>query len=198
MIGSAEVRKSFSGDGASTITADAIAALVAGELIGDAGASISGVAPLDRAGAGDLSILSSAKYASMMASTRAGIVLVDPELTLLLPPSLTASTALDALTQLIEAYISPRANPVTDLFALDGIGRSARSFLRAFHDGGDPDAREDLALASLFGGFALANAGLGAVHGIAAPLGGRHPIPHGVACFKMTIVGPSMSMPASW
>jgi len=80
VIGSAEVRKSFSGDGASTITAEAIAALVAGELIGDAGASISGVAPLDRAGAGDLSILSSAKYASMMASTRAGIVLVDPEL----------------------------------------------------------------------------------------------------------------------
>jgi alcohol dehydrogenase class IV len=110
------------------------------------------------------------------------VALVDPDLTHSLPPSLTASTGLDALTQLIEAYLTPRANPVTDLFALDGIARSARSLLHALEDGSDAEAREDLALASLFGGFALANAGLGAVHGIAAPLGGRHPVPHGVAC----------------
>lgn len=113
------------------------------------------------------------------------VALVDPDLTLSLPPSLTASTGLDALTQLIEAFLTPRASPVTDLFALDGIARSARSLLRAVRDGTDRGAREDLALASLFGGLALANAGLGAVHGIAAPLGGRHPVPHGVACARL-------------
>lgn len=108
--------------------------------------------------------------------------LVDPELTHSLPAPLTASTGLDALTQLLEAALSTRANPMTDLLALDGIARSARSLLRALRDPQDAAAREDLALASLQGGLALANAGLGAVHGIAAPLGGRHPVPHGVAC----------------
>lgn len=108
--------------------------------------------------------------------------LVDPDLTHSLPSALTASTGLDALTQLLEAAITPRANPMTDLFALEGIARSARSLARALRDPQDAGAREDLALASLYGGLALANAGLGAVHGIAAPLGGRHPIPHGVAC----------------
>jgi alcohol dehydrogenase class IV len=108
--------------------------------------------------------------------------LVDPELTFSLPVPLTASTGLDALTQLLEAAVGTRATPMTDLFALDGIARSARSLARALRDPGDAAAREDLALASLYGGLALANAGLGAVHGIAAPLGGRHPVPHGVAC----------------
>jgi len=110
------------------------------------------------------------------------VALVDPELTFSLPAPLTASTGLDALTQLLEAAISTRANPMTDLFALDGIARSARALGRALRDPHDAAAREDLALASLQGGLALANAGLGAVHGIAAPLGGRHPVPHGVAC----------------
>lgn len=110
------------------------------------------------------------------------VALVDPSLTHSQPPQLTAMTGLDALTQLIEAYLTPRASPLTDLLTLDGISRSARSLLRAVRDGQDAAAREDLALASLYGGFALANAGLGAVHGIAAPLGGRHPVPHGAAC----------------
>jgi len=110
------------------------------------------------------------------------VALVDPELTFSLPAPLTASTGLDALTQLLEAAISTRANPMSDLFAQDGIARSARSLARALRDPRDAAAREDLALASLLGGLALANAGLGAVHGIAAPLGGRHPVPHGVAC----------------
>ena len=110
------------------------------------------------------------------------VALVDPDLMLGLPPNLTATTGLDALTQLIEAWITPRANAVSDLFALDGIARSARSLLAAVRNGDDRAAREDLALASLFGGFALANAGLGAVHGIAAPLGGRRPVTHGAAC----------------
>ena len=78
MSGSTESRNSISGDGASTITADAIAALISGELIGDGGATVSGVAPLDRANAGELSILSSARYAPMLAATKAGIVLIDP------------------------------------------------------------------------------------------------------------------------
>jgi len=110
------------------------------------------------------------------------IALVDSTLTHGLPADITASTGLDALTQLIEPYVSSRANPITDAFCLDGIRRSARSLRRAFLDGEDAAAREDLALASLLGGLALANAGLGAVHGLAAPLGGMRPVPHGVAC----------------
>lgn len=78
MSGSTESRSSISGDGASTITADAIAALISGELIGDGKTAVSGVAPLDRANAGELSILSSARYAPMLAATKAGIVLIDP------------------------------------------------------------------------------------------------------------------------
>lgn len=111
--------------------------------------------------------------------------IVDPDLTLSLPSHLTASTGLDALTQLVEAYITPRANPFTDMIALEGIERSARALLTAVNRGTDLEAREDLALASLFGGIALANAGLGAVHGIAASLGGRFSVPHGVACAVM-------------
>ncbi|HET6760627.1 MAG TPA: UDP-3-O-(3-hydroxymyristoyl)glucosamine N-acyltransferase, partial [Gemmatimonadaceae bacterium] len=79
MSGSSESQTSISGDGASTITAEAIAAMVSGELIGDGKTAVSGVAPLDRAGGSELSILSSAKYAPMLAATRAGIVLIDPE-----------------------------------------------------------------------------------------------------------------------
>lgn len=110
------------------------------------------------------------------------VALVDPELTLALPPLLTATTGLDALTQLIEPYTSCRANPLTDALCVDGIRRAARSLRRACENGRDLAAREDMSLASLFGGFALANAGLGAVHGFAAPLGGMFPAPHGAVC----------------
>jgi alcohol dehydrogenase class IV len=110
------------------------------------------------------------------------VALVDPELTLGLPPELTASTGLDALTQLIEPYLSSRANPLTDALCREGIRRSVGSLERAWASGRDLEARSDLALASLLGGMALANAGLGAVHGLAAPLGGLFPVPHGVAC----------------
>jgi len=110
------------------------------------------------------------------------VALVDPELTHDLPPALTATTGLDALTQLIEPYVSSRANPLTDALCADGLRRAARSLRRAVENGRDPAAREDLALASLLGGLALANAGLGAVHGFASPIGGMFPAPHGAVC----------------
>jgi alcohol dehydrogenase class IV len=110
------------------------------------------------------------------------LALVDPELTADLPPGLTASTGLDALTQLIEPYVSIRANPLSDGFCIEGIGRVARALRPAFHDGANAAAREDMALASLFGGLALANAGLGAVHGFAAPIGGMFSASHGAVC----------------
>lgn len=107
---------------------------------------------------------------------------VDPELTLQLPLSVTASTGLDALTQLIEPYVCVRANPLTDGLCVEGMKRAARSLRRAFENGADAAAREDLSLASLFSGMTLANAGLGAVHGFAAPIGGMFPAPHGAVC----------------
>lgn len=113
------------------------------------------------------------------------VALVDPELTYTLPPSVTASTGLDALTQCIEPFVTPHATPLTDGIAREGIRRTAVALRRAFHDGGDIVARRDMALASLCGGLALANAKLGAVHGFAAPLGGMFPIPHGVACARL-------------
>ncbi|MCI0746559.1 MAG: iron-containing alcohol dehydrogenase [Verrucomicrobia subdivision 3 bacterium] len=111
------------------------------------------------------------------------VAIVDPELTFSLPPDVTAATGLDALTQLIEPYVSSRANPMTDALCLDGMARASRSLLRACRDGPrDSAAREDMAIASLFSGLALANAGLGAVHGFAAPIGGMFDAPHGAVC----------------
>jgi alcohol dehydrogenase class IV len=112
----------------------------------------------------------------------ARVALVDPELTYDLPPALTASTGLDALTQLIEPFVCLRANPMTDGLCVEGLRRAARSLRVAFNDGQNKSAREDMAVASLFGGLALANAGLGAVHGFAGPVGGRFPVPHGAIC----------------
>ena len=108
--------------------------------------------------------------------------IVDPELTLGLPADLTASTGLDALTQLIEPFLSCRANPLVDALCREAIPRVARSLRRACQRPDDLAAREDMALASLFGGLALANAGLGAVHGFAGPIGGMFPAPHGAVC----------------
>jgi alcohol dehydrogenase class IV len=110
------------------------------------------------------------------------VALIDPELTYGLPPAITASTGLDALTQLIEPYVSARANPLVDAICVEGIQRVAGALRRAYRDGGDQDARRDMALASLFGGLALANAGLGVVHGFASPLGGEWKAPHGALC----------------
>jgi alcohol dehydrogenase class IV len=110
--------------------------------------------------------------------------LIDPELTLRLPQSVTAATGMDALTQVVEPYVCPRANPLTDGFCREGMRRAARSLRAAFREGG-LRAREDMCLASLCGGLALANAGLGAVHGFAAPLGGLLAAPHGAVCARL-------------
>jgi alcohol dehydrogenase class IV len=111
------------------------------------------------------------------------LALIDPVLTYSMPPAVTASTGLDALTQLIEPYLSSQANPLVDGICQEGIRRAARSLRPAFHHG-DPAAREDMALAGSFSGLALANAKLGAVHGFAGPLGGMFPVPHGIICAR--------------
>ena len=111
--------------------------------------------------------------------------LVDPELTYSLPPEITASSGLDALTQLIEPFVSVKANPMTDAICREGIRHAAQSLRQAYHNGADASAREGMALASLFGGMALANAALGAVHGFAGPLGGMLHAPHGAICARL-------------
>jgi alcohol dehydrogenase class IV len=110
------------------------------------------------------------------------VALVDPELTLDLPPAVTASTGLDALAQLIEPFVSLRASPIVDPLCLDGIARIARWLMVAVCDGANGRAREEMSFAALLGGMALANAGLGAIHGIAGPVGGMFPAPHGAVC----------------
>lgn len=110
------------------------------------------------------------------------VALVDPDLLAGAPSPVIASSGLDALSQLIEPFLSARANPLTDALAREGMRRSARSLRRAVLEDFDAAAREDLALASLFGGLCLANAGLGAVHGFAAPMGGMFQAPHGAVC----------------
>ena len=113
------------------------------------------------------------------------IAVVDPELTYSLPPSVTASTGLDALTQLIEPFVSNSPTPLTDAICRDGIQCIARSLRRACENGRDAAAREEMSLASLFGGMALANARLGAVHGMANPIGGMSHAPHGAVCARL-------------
>ncbi len=110
------------------------------------------------------------------------LALVDPELTHSLPPALTASTGLDALTQVLEPYVSNKANPLTDAVCREGMSRAARSLRRAYEHGDDAAAREDMSIASLCGGLALANAKLGAAHGFAGPFGGMFHAPHGATC----------------
>jgi alcohol dehydrogenase class IV len=112
----------------------------------------------------------------------ARVALIDPELAVDVPADVTARSGMDALCQCIEAYVSTGANPMTDAIALEGAKLAAQFLKRAYVDGKDIEAREGMALAALFSGIALANAGLGAVHGFAAPLGANFPVPHGTAC----------------
>lgn len=110
------------------------------------------------------------------------VALIDPELARGVPSAVTAASGMDALTQSLEAFVCSRAQPMTDALCVDGIQRAVRSLEKACHDGNDLDAREDMALCALYSGMALANAGLGAVHGFAAPIGGMFHAPHGAVC----------------
>jgi alcohol dehydrogenase class IV len=110
------------------------------------------------------------------------VALVDPELTVSCPPAVTAASGLDALTQCLEPFVSVRATPVTDGLAGEGLRRAGSGLRAAYADGADLRAREDMAVCSLLGGMALANAKLGAVHGLAGVIGGTADVPHGVAC----------------
>jgi alcohol dehydrogenase class IV len=108
--------------------------------------------------------------------------LVDPLLTVSCPPSVTAASGMDALTQCLEPFVSPMASPLTDAVAREGLRRAAAGLRRAYSDGSNLGARADMSVASLAGGIALANAKLGAVHGLAGVIGGTVAVPHGVAC----------------
>jgi len=110
------------------------------------------------------------------------VALVDPQLTVSCPPAVTAASGLDALTQCLEPLVSPRATPLTDGLAREGLRRAGTGLRAAYADGGDLTARADMAMCSLLGGMALANAKLGAVHGLAGVIGGRADVPHGIAC----------------
>jgi alcohol dehydrogenase class IV len=110
------------------------------------------------------------------------LAIIDPLLTLSMSKRITAAVGLDALTQVIEPFISNAPNPITDALCKEGMMRAARSLRIAYQDGEHLDAREDMCVVSLFGGLCLANAKLGAVHGFAGPIGGMFDAPHGKIC----------------
>lgn len=113
------------------------------------------------------------------------LAIVDSLLTHEVPRALSVATGLDALTQVIEPFVSPRANPLTDGLCREAIRRAPQALRRVAHDLGDAEARDDMALVSLFGGLALANSKLGAVHGLAGPLGGALEAHHGALCARL-------------
>lgn len=108
-------------------------------------------------------------------------VILDPEMTVGLPPAITASTGMDALTHAIECYMSKKGSPFSELFALKAIALITRSIRRAYTNGGDLDARHDMLLGAYYGGMCIATSSTTAVHALAYPLGGKYRIPHGVS-----------------
>lgn len=110
------------------------------------------------------------------------VAIVDPELTLSMPKKITATTGMDALTHLLETFVSNQANPFIDMYCREGMRRVSTSLKKVYENGNDPAARENMAFAALLGGLALANVKLGAVHGFAGPVGGMFPAPHGAVC----------------
>jgi alcohol dehydrogenase len=109
------------------------------------------------------------------------VALLDPLLTLSMPAAITAATGMDALTHAIEGYTSKQANPITDIFALQAIELISKNLPIAFKDGGNLEVRENMLLGSLLGGITIANAGVGATHALAYPLGGFYRVPHGIS-----------------
>jgi len=110
--------------------------------------------------------------------------IVDPELMVSMPPEITASTGIDALTHLLETFVSNQSNPFIDVFCREGMKRISASLMDAYINGNNLEARENMAMASMLGGMALANVKLGAVHGFAGPVGGMFPAPHGTVCAR--------------
>jgi len=110
------------------------------------------------------------------------VAVVDPSLTLSMPPEITASTGVDALTHLLETFVSNQSNPFIDMYCREGMKKISDSIINAYNNGDDLKAREDMSMASMLGGIALANVKLGAVHGFAGPMGGMFPMPHGAIC----------------
>ena len=113
------------------------------------------------------------------------VSLIDPLLTLSLPSSVTAFTGMDAFVQVLEPYVSIKANCMTDIFCRDGIRKAAQAMLLAYQDGKNENARIDMSMVSLLGGLCLANSGLGAVHGFAGVIGGMFHAPHGAICASL-------------
>jgi len=128
----------------------------------------------------------------------ADIAVVDPDLTLTVPPAVTAATGVDALAHCTEAYTSRKAHPLIDLYGLEGIRLVGRYLARAVRDGGDREARAALSLASLYGGFCLGPVNTTAGHAVAYPLGTRHHIPHGLSCALIYPHTLAFNPPQSW
>jgi alcohol dehydrogenase class IV len=120
--------------------------------------------------------------------------LIDPGLTVSCPPEITAAAGMDCFTQLTESFLSGRSNEYTDALAEEGLKAVKRSLVKCFTSGDDINARSDMSFAALTSGICLANAGLGAVHGIAGTIGSMFDIPHGVICGTLMAVGNEMNV----
>lgn len=119
---------------------------------------------------------------------------VDPDFLATCPPAIIAGNGMDALTQLLESYVSLRANPFCDALALDGLAHARDSLLPLYRDAGNADARAGMAYASLLSGITLAQVGLGSVHGLASPLGAFFPIAHGVVCGTLVAAATAVNL----
>ncbi|WP_300171858.1 iron-containing alcohol dehydrogenase [uncultured Nitrosomonas sp.] len=121
--------------------------------------------------------------------------IVDPDLLTSCPPDVIAANGMDALTQLLESYVSSRANPLTDALAISGLHAVRESLVPLYRQQGDlPKHRGNMAYAALLSGITLAQTGLGSVHGLASPLGAFYPVPHGVVCGTLVASATKMNL----